>query len=70
MNNGKKRNFTVQLTTMLDKVVAEALALDAEIERTSPSAHSRKLLTESLVQRGRLKHPVLTAHQELDPSSK
>jgi hypothetical protein len=70
MNNGKKRNFTVQLTTMLDKVVAEALALDAEIERTSPSAHSRKLLTESLVQRGRLKHPVLTAHPELDPSSK
>jgi hypothetical protein len=68
--NGKPRTFTKQLTVLLDKAVAEALALDAEIERTSPSAHSRKLLTEALVGRGRLRHPVLTAHPELDPSSK
>ena len=47
--NGKPRTFTKQLTVLLDKAVAEALALDAEIERTSPSAHSRKLDRKSVV---------------------
>jgi hypothetical protein len=64
----KPRKYTFQLTTLLDPAVAEALALDAEIERTSPSQHSRKLITEGLVARGRLRHPVLAEHPELDPS--
>jgi hypothetical protein len=58
----------VQLTTLLEPAVAEALAKAAAIDRSKPGIFSRKLITNALVQQGLMQHPALTAYPDLAQS--
>jgi hypothetical protein len=58
----------VQLTTLLEPAVAEALARAAKIDCSKPGIFSRKIITNALVAQGLMQHPALTAYPDLAQS--